>query len=90
MLDVIVSKISMCYCKRETACLQAIWQDARRKAAWANQPWIPAIADILPVEVFGPFKQPWPQVSYPACPEGLNGVTTFCVQPQEKSTCCKR
>uniref|UniRef100_A0A7S3QZE0 Metalloenzyme domain-containing protein n=1 Tax=Dunaliella tertiolecta TaxID=3047 RepID=A0A7S3QZE0_DUNTE len=40
---------------------QAIWQDARRKAAWASQPWIPALADILPIEVFGPYKQPWPQ-----------------------------
>eukprot|EP00967_Tisochrysis_lutea_P008165 scaffold9764_cov23-Tisochrysis_lutea.AAC.1 len=49
-------------CRCEThARTQAIWQDARRKAAWASQPWIPALADILPIEVFGPYKQPWPQ-----------------------------
>ncbi|KAF5840262.1 2,3-bisphosphoglycerate-independent phosphoglycerate mutase-domain-containing protein [Dunaliella salina] len=40
---------------------QAIWQDARRKADTHTHTWIPALADTLPAEVFGPYKQPWPQ-----------------------------
>ena len=45
--------------------LQALWQDARRKAAWAGQPWIPFVAPIaIPAEIFGPWRDPWPQVGF--------------------------
>ncbi|KAG2498895.1 hypothetical protein HYH03_003086 [Edaphochlamys debaryana] len=36
---------------------QAAFKDARRKAAWASRPWDPA----MPAEVFGPWREPWPQ-----------------------------
>ncbi|GIL98398.1 hypothetical protein Vretimale_3768 [Volvox reticuliferus] len=39
-------------------CKQAAFKDARRKAAWAGRPWDPA----MPAEVFGPWREPWPQV----------------------------
>ncbi|GFR43969.1 hypothetical protein Agub_g5113, partial [Astrephomene gubernaculifera] len=36
---------------------QAAFKDARRRAAWAGRPW-----DLsLPAEVFGPWREPWPQ-----------------------------
>ncbi|PNH12755.1 2,3-bisphosphoglycerate-independent phosphoglycerate mutase [Tetrabaena socialis] len=35
----------------------ATFKDARRKAAWAGRPWDPA----MPAEVFGPWRDPWPQ-----------------------------
>ncbi|GIL47029.1 hypothetical protein Vafri_3864 [Volvox africanus] len=38
-------------------CKQAAFKDARRKAAWAGRPWDPA----MPAEVFGPWREPWPQ-----------------------------
>ncbi|GAX72589.1 hypothetical protein CEUSTIGMA_g45.t1 [Chlamydomonas eustigma] len=37
---------------------QGVWQDVRRKAAWAGRPWIVG----MPAEIFGPYKEPWPQV----------------------------
>ncbi|MEW5299605.1 MAG: hypothetical protein WDW38_004353 [Sanguina aurantia] len=37
--------------------VQAVMQDARRKACWAGRPWDPQ----MPAEIFGGYREAWPQ-----------------------------